>query len=71
MTEEHLKDRQLDVSCRGITPIQTELSRSFPGAFLKLEYIAVTDAYYQHWVETEGSGVKFHHVCRSALSSCK
>jgi hypothetical protein len=48
-----------------------ELSRSFPGAFLKLEYMGVTDAYYQHWVETEGSGVKFHHVCRSALSSCK
>ena len=41
------------------------------GAFLKLEYIAVTDPYYQHWVETEGSGVKFHHICRSTLSSCK
>eukprot|EP00435_Cladocopium_sp_Y103_P065997 s127_g28.t1 len=41
------------------------------GGFLKLEYIAVTDPYYQHWIETEGGSGKWHHVCRRSLSTCQ
>ena len=41
------------------------------GAFIRLEYIAVTDSYYEHWLRDEGQKVRFHHVCRNSLSTCK
>lgn len=40
------------------------------GAFLKLEYLAVQDPYYEHWVSESGASINFHHVCRKSLSTC-
>lgn len=40
------------------------------GGFLKLEYLAVQDPYYEHWVSESGGSINFHHVCRKSLSTC-
>ena len=41
------------------------------GGFLKLEYLAVQDPYYEHWVTQSGGSGCFHHACRKSLSTCQ
>eukprot|EP00438_Fugacium_kawagutii_P004070 Skav200561 [mRNA] locus=scaffold2256:136068:151169:+ [translate_table: standard] len=41
------------------------------GVFVQLRYLQVQDAYYRHWVESQGDNYRFHHFCRRALSSCE
>ncbi len=41
------------------------------GGFLKLEYLAVQDPYYEHWVTQSGGSASFHHACRKSLSTCQ
>ena len=40
------------------------------GGFVKLEYLAVQDPYYEHWVSQSGGAIDLHHVCRKSLSTC-
>eukprot|EP00435_Cladocopium_sp_Y103_P065348 s243_g27.t1 len=40
------------------------------GAFMRIEYIGVSDPYYLHWVEEQGGSAKLHHICRHSWSSC-
>ena len=41
------------------------------GASYVWSTLAVTDSYSEHWLRDEGQKVKFHHVCRNSLSTCK
>ena len=54
-----------------VAAVTTRYQCDVGGGFLKLDYAAVTDPYYQHWVETEGGSGKWHHVCRRSLSTCQ
>ena len=38
---------------------------------MKIEYVAVSDAYYEHWILEQGGSGKLHHFCRHGLRTCQ
>ena len=54
-----------------VARIMTQYHGDKDGGFLKLEYVAASDEYYQHWITSEGGSGRYHHVCRKSLGACR
>ena len=54
-----------------VARIMTQYHGDKDGGFLKLEYVAASDEYYQHWITSEGGSGQYHHVCRKSLGACR
>ena len=54
-----------------VARIMTQYHGDKDGGFLKLEYVAASDEYYQHWITSEGGSGWYHHVCRKSLGACR
>ena len=54
-----------------VCKLGTRYAHDPDGAFMRVEYLGVSDPYYEHWVLESGASGLFHHVCRHPLSTCR
>lgn len=67
MTKGPRREKPLDESCNA-----TGLTLMVPSyVWSTLPSLTPTMSYYEHWLRDEGQKVRFHHVCRNSLSTCK